>query len=415
MFNSYFTIILTQDLSSPSGLGRYLPWARELSRMGHQVRILATHSNYKALSPKKLRLDGIEVEYVGQMHVMKEGVKKLYFSPLKLIWIVLESTLKLSLAVLKYPSDVIIVGKPHPMNGIAGILGSKRWRCLLVVDVDDDEENSGNFKHKWQQKIIGCFQRLLPKWADLVTTNTHYMRQKLQRFGVSPHRIHYLPNGVDPARYPPVSNKDILILRDKLGATNKKVILYLGSIGLVNHPLHLLIEAYGKVHQHDPQTTLLLVGGGESIDDVKSLVKEKGLESSVIMVGRVPPEEVVKYYAIADVSVDPVYDDPAARGRCPLKLFESWICGVPFVTGDVGDRRLLAGAPPAIKLCAPGDPESLAQGILDVLNDERSSTLIAQLGKERVRNFIWSKLISQFYETLVSSAMREKRETRLDQ
>lgn len=404
-----FHFILTQDLSSPSGLGRYLPWAQELTRLGHHVRILATHSNYKALPQKKLWVDDVEVVYVSQMHVIKGGAKKFYFSPLRLIWVALESTLKLSLAALKYPSDVIIVGKPHPMNGIAGILGSKRWRCLLVVDVDDDEENSGNFKYKWQQKVIGSFQRLLPGWADLVTTNTHYMRQKIQRFGVSPSRIYYLPNGVDPARFPSVSNNEVITLRDKLGAINKKIILYLGSIGLVNHPLHLLIEAYGKVHQFNPQTILLLVGGGENIDDVKSLVKEKGLESSVILVGRVPPEEVANYYAIADVSVDPVYDNPAARGRCPLKLFESWICGVPFVTGDVGDRRLLAGVPPAIKLCAPGDPEALAASILDVLNNKELSNTIAQLGKERVPNFYWSNLVSQFHETLISSTMRVKR------
>ncbi|MEM3485587.1 MAG: glycosyltransferase family 4 protein [Candidatus Methanomethyliaceae archaeon] len=404
-----FNFILTQDLSSPGGLGRYLPWAQELTRLGHRVRILATHSNYKALPQKKLWVDDVEVVYVSQMHVIKGGAKKFYFSPLRLIWVALESTLKLSLAALKYPSDVIIVGKPHPMNGIAGILGSKRWRCLLVVDVDDDEENSGNFKYKWQQKVIGSFQRLLPGWADLVTTNTHYMRQKIQRFGVSPSRIYYLPNGVDPARFPSVSNNEVLTLRDKLGAINKKIILYLGSIGLVNHPLHLLIEAYAKVHQFNPQTILLLVGGGENIDDVKSLVKEKGLESSVILVGRVPPEEVANYYAIADVSVDPVYDNPAARGRCPLKLFESWICGVPFVTGDVGDRRLLAGVPPAIKLCAPGDPEALAASILDVLNNKELSNTIAQLGKERVPNFYWSNLVSQFHETLISSTMRVKR------
>jgi glycosyltransferase involved in cell wall biosynthesis len=409
MFSSYHTFILTQDLSSPSGLGRYLPWAQELTRLGHHVRILATHSNYKALPQKKLWVDDVEVVYVSQMHVMKGGAKKFYFSPLRLIWVALESTLKLSLAALKYPSDVIIVGKPHPMNGIAGILGSKRWRCLLVVDVDDDEENSGNFKYKWQQKVIGSFQRLLPGWADLVTTNTHYMRQKIQRFGVSPSRIYYLPNGVDPARFPSVSNNEVITLRDKLGAINKKIILYLGSIGLVNHPLHLLIEAYGKVHQFNPQTILLLVGGGENIDDVKSLVKEKGLESSVILVGRVPPEEVANYYAIADVSVDPVYDNPAARGRCPLKLFESWICGVPFVTGDVGDRRLLAGVPPAIKLCAPGDPEALAASILDVLNNKELSNTIAQLGKERVPSFYWSNLVSQFHETLTSSTIRVKR------
>lgn len=410
-----FHFILTQDLLSPSGLGRYLPWAHELTRLGHRVRITATHSNYKALPEKALYLDGIEVEYVGQMHVLKEGSKKTYYSLLRFVWVVLNATLRLSWSAVKYPADVIIIGKPHPMNGIAGILGAKRWGCLLVVDVDDDEENSGNFRHGWQREVVGWFQKKLPIWADLVTTNTHYMQQKLHNFGAPLNRIYYLPNGIEPARFPPIPAKEITALKNKLGVTNKKVILYLGSIALVNHPLQLLIEAYVRVHQCDPETTLLLVGGGESIDEVRSILRERKVEGSVIMVGRVPPEEVVKYYTIANAAVDPVYDDLAARGRCPLKLFESWICGVPFVTGDVGDRRQLAGTPPAIKLCPPGDPEALASSILEILSDAKMSSTMAELGKKRVRDFYWSNLVSQFHETVISFVMQRNRETKLDQ
>ncbi len=41
--------LLTQDLESPSGLGRYAPMARELVALGHQVRVSALHSAYDEL------------------------------------------------------------------------------------------------------------------------------------------------------------------------------------------------------------------------------------------------------------------------------------------------------------------------------------------------------------------------------
>ena len=44
--------LLTQDLESPSGLGRYFPMARELVRLGHQVTISALHSDYANLKHK---------------------------------------------------------------------------------------------------------------------------------------------------------------------------------------------------------------------------------------------------------------------------------------------------------------------------------------------------------------------------
>jgi hypothetical protein len=47
---SKITFLLTQDLESPSGLGRYWPMARYLAALGHQVKIGALHSNFNSLS-----------------------------------------------------------------------------------------------------------------------------------------------------------------------------------------------------------------------------------------------------------------------------------------------------------------------------------------------------------------------------
>ncbi len=85
------------------------------------------------------------------------------------------------------------------------------------------------------------------------------------------------------------------------------------------------------------------------------------MKDKVIFTGRVKPDEMNVYYRLADVSVDPVNDTLADRGRCPLKIFESWQMGVPVVTSDVGDRKILAGDPPAATLAQPGSEEDLAQ------------------------------------------------------
>lgn len=393
--------ILTQDLSSPGGLGRYFPWAEELVRSGFTVRISALHSNYRRLEKKKFTLNGVKVEYVSQMHVLKQGSNKLYFSLPELFVTVLRATIALSLASLKHPADIIIVGKPHPMNGIAGILGRMRWKSSLFVDIDDDEENSGNFKYIWQKKVVKWFQNRLASWANFVTTNTIYMKEKLILLGIQSHKIYYFPNGVDPSKFITPSNEDITNLRKKIGVDGKKVILFVGSISITNHPLHLLIQAFIKLRQIDPQVVLLVVGGGEDFEKVKDFIQGNNLEKEVLLLGKVPHEEVSKYYAIADVSVDPVYDDLAARGRCPLKLFESWECGVPFVTGDVGDRRLLAGKPPAIKICQPGDPDSLALSIYEVLTDNKQASSLIEQGKIQVKSYYWTHIVQKFCHDLL--------------
>ncbi len=384
--------LLTQDLESPSGLGRYLPLAKELGKLGHTVNIVALHSNYDSLDQTHFEMDGVQVDYVAQMHIKKIGDKKSFFSSSELLSAAIRATWKLSRKALKTQADIIHIAKPHPMNSMAGLITQFLHNCTLYLDCDDYEAGSGNFQNKWQQKVVTFFEKQVPKRAKMVTTNTMFMKENLIQWGVLPERIVYLPNGVDRERFSPPASADVEILREKLGLEKKKVIAYIGTLSLVSHPVDLLIEAFPIVKQTVPESVLLLVGGGEDIEKLKRQAREIGIIHDVRFCGRVPPDTVPQYFALADVSVDPVYDNPAARGRSPLKLFESWACGVPFVTADVGDRRQLMGNPQAGMLAHPGDPVSLAQDIIQVLSNSDQKEMLARLGLEQVQKYYWDQL-----------------------
>jgi glycosyltransferase involved in cell wall biosynthesis len=384
--------LLTQDLESPSGLGRYLPLAKELGKLGNTVNIAALHSNYDSLDRTHFEIDGVQVDYVAQMHIKKLGNQKSFFSNSELFSAAIRATWKLSRKALKTQADIIHIAKPHPMNSMAGLITQFLRNCTLYLDCDDYEAGSGNFQNKWQQKVVTFFEKQVPKGVKIVTTNTMFMKENLIQWGVLPERIVYLPNGVDRERFSPPAPANVEILRKNLGLEKKKVIAYIGTLSLVSHPVDLLIEAFPIVKQTVPESVLLLVGGGEDIEKLKRQAREIGIIHDVHFCGRVPPDTVPQYYALADVSVDPVYDNPAARGRSPLKLFESWACGVPFVTADVGDRRQLMGNPQAGMLAHPGDPVSLAQDIIHVLSNPDQKEILARLGLEQVQKYYWDQL-----------------------
>jgi glycosyltransferase involved in cell wall biosynthesis len=111
-----------------------------------------------------------------------------------------------------------------------------------------------------------------------------------------------------------------------------------------------------------------------------------------IFTGRIPAAEVPLYYRLADVLVDPVIDNEVGRTRLPLKLFESWACQVPFVTGDVGDRRIVIGDPPAGLLAVPGDARSLADAVLQVLTIPGLADTLRQEGSRRAVDYDWDRL-----------------------
>ncbi len=403
--------LLTQDLESPSGLGRYYPLAKGLVRLGHHVTIAALHSDFSSLTRPRQSIGGVHVHYVAPMHVRKRGSEKSYYPAGRLLSVAAAGTFRLAEEALSTPADLIHIGKPHPMNGAAGLAGRLRREIPVLLDCDDYEAGSGHFSGSWQRAGVAFFERWVPRFAARVTTNTHFMRGQLMQWGVPADRIAYLPNGVDLERFAPPDPQAVGALRQDLGLADKPVVVYIGSLSRPSHPVDLLLRAFKLVNQALPQAALLIVGGGEEHVRLVQMSAEMGLEEQVRFIGRVPPGEVGLYYALAQVSVDPVYDDPAARGRCPLKLFESWATGVPFVTADVGDRSALAGSPPAAVLAQPGDPESLAKAILAVLQDRELAEDLARRGAERVRDYTWQRLSRQASDLYRAVVKKERRST----
>jgi glycosyltransferase involved in cell wall biosynthesis len=383
--------LLTQDLESPAGIGRLLPLGRELAHLGHTVQVAALHSNFDSVESKHFSTDGINVNYVAQMHVLKTGNHKEYFSTASLLRHAAVATWELSRAARVFPADIIHIFKPHPMNTLAGLIGRAGRKAKLFLDIDDLEAAS-HFTGKWQKWGVQFFENQAPHWVDGLTTHNSFLEKRLTDRGIPPAKITYLPNGVDIHRFGTPDENLITQYKKKFGLVGKKVVGFIGSLSLVSHPINLLIEAFVIVHQHSPEARLLIVGGGENYKDLKSMVEELGLSEAVLFTGRVSPDQVGVFYRLAQIIVDPVYDNLSAQTRLPLKLFESWVNGVPFITGDSGDRRRVLGDPPAGVLVPAGDPTALAAGILKVLQDPNLAQTLTQMGLDRVPQYDWRKL-----------------------
>lgn len=394
--------LLTQDLESPSGLGRYFPLSKYLVKEGFSVTIAALHSNFSSLNNNVFSQEGVKVFYLAQMHVKKESNRTIYFNFFQLIRTVVKATWHLFFFVMKNNADIIVIGKPHPMNSIAGVLGGYLKGTRIILDCDDYEAASNYFSSKWQQNIIKFFENTTPRLVSKVTTNTLFNKERMISLGIASEKIHYLPNGVDQDRFKTNEDKAIDEIVLRLGLSDKKIVAYIGSLNLSNHPVDLLIKAFKLVIEKLDNVILIIVGGGRDMEILKELSIDLNINDKVIFEGRVPPEAVVNYYKIADVTVDPVYDTEAARGRCPLKMFESWLVGSPFITGDVGDRKVLAGIPPKALLTKPGDAYDLAVNIERLINDNELALELKNNGEKIIKDYYWESLVKKRFLTILN-------------
>lgn len=401
------TFLLTQSLESPSGLGRYWPIAKQLSKLGHSVTILALHHNLSELECHCFVQDGVDVWYVGQMHVRKVKSHKYYFGPLQLLWIIFRSTLALAWAAWRVPTDIYVLGKPHPMNGLAVIAPHFLKRKPVYLDCDDYEAGSNRFSANWQRRVVVFFEDHLPGFANGVTVNTHFLADRLAALGYPSSRIVYVPNGVDRERFPIPDDAALEQLRRKLSLEGKKVALYLGSMSLANHAVDLLLKAFAMVRQVEEQAVLLLVGGGEDYDRLQIYAQSLGLDRSALFVGHIAPSEAPLYYHLAHVSVDPIYDDAVASARSPLKIMESLVAGVPVITGNVGDRTEILSAGGGL-LIPPGDADALAEALLRMFRDEPFRAHCVSEALLRGQSFYWDVLITKFVKVYEDCASCER-------
>lgn len=384
------TFFVNQSLDDPAGIGRYFPIAKNLVKLGHKVNIIALHHDFNSLKEKSFVKDGVNIYYVGQMQVLKQGDKKTYLSRNKLIKTVLFSTFNMCLKGLILKSDIIYVFKPQPINGTAAFITKILKGKTLIVDCDDYEAKSNRFSSFIDKYAFIFFEDNLPKFADKVTIHNHFLINRYKNLGIDNKKIFYLPNGVDFDRFKKIDNKSVLSIKNKFKLKNKKIILYFGSLSLKSgHSVDLLIKAFEIVNKEIKNSVLFLVGGGEDID----LLKEKAKNlNQIIFVGRVNQEEIPNYIKLSTVTVDPVYDTLPNKCRSPLKIIESMVLGVPVITGDAGDRKIITENGKTAVIVKAGDEKSLAEGIIKLLNNKKIYNELSKNSLEIAKKYDWKEL-----------------------
>jgi glycogen synthase len=181
------------------------------------------------------------------------------------------------------------------------------------------------------------------------------------------------------------------------------VIGFIGSF-YAYEGLGLLVQAMPTLLKSRPDACLLLVGGGPQEAALKAQVDALGLQERVIFTGRVPHQEVSRYYDLIDVLAYPRHSMRLTELVTPLKPLEAMAQGKLFVASDVGGHRELVEHQKTGVLFKADDANALAAALSDLLDHpDRWPALRAQ-GRhfvESVRN--WPNSVAQYravYESL---------------
>jgi colanic acid/amylovoran biosynthesis glycosyltransferase len=141
----------------------------------------------------------------------------------------------------------------------------------------------------------------------------------------------------------------------------------------------VLVEAAAKLRDRGIACAVEIVGDGPLRADIERSIASFGLVDVVRLVGELPPQEVSKRLAQADVFCLPSF----AEG-VPISIMEAMAVGVPVVASGVGGVPELVERGVTGGVVAPGRADLLADELAAMLSDEQRRQRIVTAARQRV-------------------------------
>ena len=263
------------------------------------------------------------------------------------------------------------------LNAIIGSIVARYLRKPLVVTFH--HSNTRKFVDKYKF-LVGTVIKLSSKLILVSSNQKNVFCEYYPNFKM----LQVIPNGYNSFKFMP---KDIDYARKKLNIP-KDVSVLVNIANLEEYKgQKYLIEAMKIILTTRQDVMLYIVGKGSQKDSLRSMINQLGLQKYVILAGgNKPPEEIPLWLNACDIFVLP----SLSEGN-PTVMFEALGCGRPFVGTRVG------GVPEVIVddrlgiLVEPGDPEALAQAILQALEREWDHDYIRAYAQQ----FTWEKIAEQ--------------------
>ena len=214
--------------------------------------------------------------------------------------------------------------------------------------------------------------------ANAVFAISEALRDDLISNGIPAQKITVLPNAVEVERFQPLLPDEALI--EQWGLAGKKVVGFIGSI-TAYEGLAYLIDAVLELNAAGENVAFVIVGDGAAVSVLQQHHEARGAHPSIIFTGRVPFEEVNRYYSIMDIMAFPRINAKVCHCVPPLKPLEAMAMGKAVIVSDVA------------ALCEMVIPEQTGL----VCQAENTGSLARQLGR----------LVSDdaLYRTIVSNAL----------
>lgn len=341
--------------------------AELLSKRGHTAKVFSSNrvKGAKKIAPEKELLGKIEIR---RFSAKKPGGEGFMF------W-------NFRKEALDFRPDIIFAHSyRHPLT-IKALKLKKKIGCrvFLITHAPFARSSSRSLPSKiavgLYDKVIG---RKTLKQFDKIIAITKWETAFLQKLGVTPDKIEYIPNGIKPDFFS--------IPRSSLGKKNQ--IIYTGRISPIKN-LEVLIESFQKIK--NKKVLLKIIGPAESdyLEKLKDLVSKTGLQKRIIIQDR---SYTIKEQ-ISELDKSKIFVLPSITEGMPQVLIEAMARGNVVISSNFKSAYELIEHGKNGYIFQQGDSAALAKQIDYVLSHNQES--VEKEARLSVKQFSWDEIIKK--------------------
>lgn len=268
----------------------------------------------------------------------------------------------------------------------------------------------------WVDRVFREGRERLMRRAALahhgILANSDYTGALLRGIGVDGARIEVVPGGVDAAAFSAAPGARAAA-RQALGLrADERVVLTVCRL-VEKKGVEVLLDALARLLTRLPGAKLLVVGDGRRRKAYEARAARLGVRDLVRFEGRVPHEQIARYYWASDAFALASYESRHAGGAVRdvetmgRVLCEANAAGVPVVASASG------GTPSVLQhghnglLVPPGDAEALADALASLLRAPAHAGELVRHGLRRARHeFDWAAVMARHEAAVAQSLAR---------
>lgn len=224
--------------------------------------------------------------------------------------------------------------------------------------------------------------------ADSIIAVSQFTKDLIvARYGIPADKITVVHNAIDPSEFGALDPNNAYRYLEEMKKLGYKVVVSLGRLSLQKGITHLLAAARRVIEKND-KVLFLIVGDGESRNELIEAAANMGVAQNVIFTGFLRGKQWRDSYAIGDIFVMPSISEPFGLSALEAAGYHNAV----LLSTQCGVAEVLTHA----MQFDVWDTDKLANEILAVAEHDTLQNMLANNAQQEVSRLTWERAVDKF-------------------